>query len=206
VSLNNETKGKAILPTPMIAMVGLIEDASKAVTIHFKHDNDAVLVIGATDGEDLGGSEYLAQIAGIEKGALPVLDYDTELATSKFIRACIQDGLLSSCHDISGGGLAIALAESCFGPQKQFGVSLQVESYEGRKDGLLFAETGARYLVSCKQQHLAAVKERCQQAGIELTATGTVTKNLTIEVQGYASLDGADALQRWERGLDALLG
>jgi phosphoribosylformylglycinamidine synthase II len=206
VSLNNETKGKAILPTPMIAMVGLMEDASKATTIHFKHDNDAVLVIGATDGEDLGGSEYFAQIAGVEKGALPVLDYDTELATSKFIRSCIQDELLSSCHDISGGGLAIALAESCFGPQKQFGVSLNVESYEGRKDGLLFAETGARYLVSCNPKHLDAVKKRCEQAGIEITASGSVTKNLAIDVKEYATIDGADAIKRWEQGLDALLG
>jgi phosphoribosylformylglycinamidine (FGAM) synthase-like enzyme len=70
----------------------------------------------------------------------------------------------------------------------------------------LFAETGARYLVSCNPKHLDAVKKRCEQAGIEITASGTVTKNLAIDVKEYATIDGADAIKRWEQGLDALLG
>jgi phosphoribosylformylglycinamidine synthase II len=206
VSLNNETKGKSILPTPMIAMVGLMKDASKAVTVHFKNEDDAILVVGLTEGEDLGGSEYFAQVAGVEKGALPVLDYETEVLTNKVICELIDARLLQSCHDVSGGGLAVALAESCFGPQKQFGASLDVEDYEGRKDGLLFAETGARYIISCDPKNLAKIKKKFSDAGIGFSASGQVTKALTIEVKEYASIDGADAVKGWERGLDALLG
>ena len=206
VSLNNETKGKSILPTPLIAMVGLLTDASKAVTIHFKNDGDVILVIGCTDGEELGGSEYFAHYAGVEKGALPVLDYDLEGKTNTLIRSLISDSLLQSCHDLSGGGLAIALAESCFGESKIFGASLTVEQYEGRKDGLLFSETGARYLVSCKKADADKVRSLVAKAGIEITAAGTVTNRSTIEIKDFADIDGVAVNEGWKTGLDDLFG
>jgi phosphoribosylformylglycinamidine synthase len=200
VSLNNETKGKSILPTPMIAMVGLMEDASKALTIYFKSVGDKVLVIGDTDGEELGGSEYLAHVAGIEKGAVPILDYDKELATSKAICVLANKAVLKSCHDVSAGGLAVALAECCFNEQQPIGVSLQVEEYDGSKAGLLFSESGARYIVSCSAENEKIVRAELDKAGLAVTASGTVGGSV-IEVKDFGSLDLNKAFQGWRNGL-----
>ena len=76
-----------------------------------------------------------------------------------------NDKLLLSCHDVSGGGLAIALAECCFGEKQQFGATLEVSEYEGRKDGLLFAETGARFIVSCSPKNASKVKKTLEEQG-----------------------------------------
>ena len=206
VSLNNETKGRSILPTPTIAMVGLMADASKAVTINFKKAGDVVFVIGPTDAEELGGSEYMAHLAGIEKGALPVLDYDLEILTAKTVVSLISDQKIKSCHDVSGGGIAIALAECCLGEQNQLGASIIPVDFEGRSDGLLFSETGARYIISCDGSDASNVEAIIAKAGLTLSAKGEVTKDTAIEVKGFAKLCGSEALAKWSRGLNELLG
>lgn len=205
VSLNNETKGKAIYPTPMIAMVGLMPDASKATGARFLNSGDAVFVIGATNGEHLGGSEYMAHYAKVEKGALPILDYDLELRTAKLIRELIAQDKLVSCHDISAGGLAVALAECCVGQYAKIGATLTIENYSGRKDGLLFAETGARYIVSCSQANAQAVRDAVTKAGITLTASGEVG-GTSIAIKDYATLPLERAFAVWFTGLDKLFG
>ena len=206
VSLNNETKGKSILPTPTIAMVGLMADASKAVTINFKSAGDVIFVVGATDSDDLGGSEYLAHRAGVEKGALPVLDYDLEIKTSKCIVKLISDRTLKSCHDVSGGGIAVALAECCLGEQDQFGAVISPIDFEGRADGFLFAETGARYIISCDAKHADKVEKQLTDAGLALSAKGQVTVAGTIEIKDFAKLSTSTLYERWRTGLNELLG
>lgn len=204
VSLNNETKGKAIFPTPMLAVVGLMKDASKAVTAFFKNDGDTIFVIGATKPNELGGSEYLAQFAGVEKGALPLLDYDLEIRTNRLICELIDKKLLQSSHDLSIGGLAIALTESCISQYGCKGAKIKATSFSGREDGLLFAETGARYLVSCRASDEENVRKMIVKAGLPITATGTVGgKN--IEIEGITSIRVDEAFQRWSTGLDNLI-
>ena len=206
VSLYNETKGKPILPTPLLAVVGLIDDASRCVGIHFQNDGDAVLVVGATNADELGGSEYMAQYANLEKGALPILNYDLEIKTAELVRGLIRKGLLQSCHDISTGGLAVAFAECCFGAYGRLhGASIDLQEQSGRKDGLLFAESGARYIVSCKAADAAKIRALAQEHGIKVSASGTVGGN-SIEVKGLAKLDAQKAFMTWSNGLKPLFG
>lgn len=205
VSLNNETKGRAIYPTPMIAMVGLMPDAGKAVSVQFKSSGDKILVVGTTNGAELGGSEYMAHFAAVEKGALPILDYDLELRTAKCIRSLITKGLLKSCHDVSSGGLAVAFAECCIGQYSKIGGELAIDHYSGRKDGLMFAETGARYILSCDTKDAASIRDLVMKAGISITGTGTVG-GTEITIREYASISLEEAYKVWSTGLDKLFG
>lgn len=200
VSLYNETKGKPVLPTPVIAMVGLIKDASRCVGAHFQQAGDRILLIGETSEEDLGGTEYMAYYAELDKGRLPMLDYDREIATAEVIRELIDKRLLLSCHDLSVGGLAMAFAESCFGPYSFQGAELEIEHYEGRKDALLFAETGARYLISCRPGDEKKVREAVLKKKLVVSATGVVG-GTNLDIKGVARLEAAHAYEAWRDGL-----
>jgi phosphoribosylformylglycinamidine synthase len=204
VSLYNETKGKSILPTPLLAVVGLMEDASKSVGTQFKSVGDRVFVLGITDDREMGGSEYMANYAGIEKGALPAVQYDLEVATGDLVRDLIQKGFLQSCHDLSSGGLAVALAESCFGINP-IGATLSVEQPYTRADGLLFAETGARYLISCKPEFEEKVRQAAKRRKIPLSLEGTVGGE-DISVEGVALIPLHEAKKQWKTGLWKLFG
>jgi phosphoribosylformylglycinamidine synthase len=205
VSLYNETKGKGILPTPLLAVVGLISDASRCVGAQFVQEGDTILVLGATQGEELGGSDYMAVIAGVERGALPTLNYDLEIATANLVRDLIGAKLLKSCHDLSGGGLAVALAEACFGAERCFGARLSVDEYSGNSTGLLFAETGARYLISCDPKLEKKIRTRALEAGIPVTLAGKVGGD-SIGIEGVASISAQSAWHGWKHGLDFAFG
>ncbi len=203
VSLNNETRGKAILPTPQIALVGLMDDATKAIGSHFKKHGDKVLLLGKTNAQELGGSEYLEIFTGMARGSLPLLDYDLEARTARLVVKLIEEGLLRSCHDLSQGGLAIALAESCFCSEGSIGASLSLEHEPGAiPHGLLFAETGARYLVSVDPKLESQVKKWCAEAKVAVSGQGLVGGDV-IEVKGLASVGLLDAELVWTRGLEA---
>ncbi|MCO6431202.1 MAG: phosphoribosylformylglycinamidine synthase subunit PurL [Deltaproteobacteria bacterium] len=201
VSLYNETKGKAVYPTPMLALVGLIEDASKCVTIHFKKAGDAVFVLGPKPSGGLGGSEYMALHAGVEKGELPALDYERELKAAALVRKLIDRRLLSSCHDISSGGLAAALAECCFGEENRLGAVLECSAFKGRKDELLFSESGARYIVSSAPEAAPEIEKIASEMGIEISIRGIVGGD-KIELKGVAAIPLDAAYNGWLKGLD----
>lgn len=202
VSLYNETRGAAVLPTPTVASVGLIEDVSLSPTIYFQSAGDLVFVLGANSEQGLGSSAYLAEQFGVEKGAPPEIHYNEELRVAELIRAFIRERLLRSCHDISEGGLGVALAESCFHPESQLGVRLEVRSGNVRRDALLFSEAGPRYLLSCSPKHEAEVVKACERHGVTLSARGVVGGDV-IEVVGLATLDLKKSFQRWNEALDA---
>jgi len=210
VSLYNETKGKAILPTPMIAMVGLIKDASKCIGIHFDAEGDVILLIGANRANELGGSEYLAQELKIEKGHLPLVDYDNEIVVANLIRSLIDKRLLKSCHDVSSGGLAVALAESCFRSAGPVGAVISKtenkESGENKEmlpEDLLFSESGARYLVSCETKNSAKIRALAEKHGIEISFEGSVGGS-KIEVADCAAIPLEEAMSLWKKGLNEL--
>ena len=210
-SLYNETKGTAVLPTPMIATVGLIEDASKAVSSHFKNSSDLIFLIGDTF-EDLGGTEYMAQYAGVEKGRLPVLDYELELRTARLVRNLIQEKLLSSCHDLSQGGLALGLVDCAMSRYGAIGAEIAptrpVVEWNGnetkRRDSLLFSETGARYLVSLSPKNESAVRKFVHDYGLVISAEGRVGGD-KISVRGFAELSLKDLENAWRSGLNSLI-
>jgi phosphoribosylformylglycinamidine synthase subunit PurL len=204
VSLYNQTQGQGINPTPTLAVVGLMDDVTKAVPSHFQRSGDAILLIGETDPAEVGGSAYLATLHGIERGALPSLDYAREQKTCDAVRALIDARLLSSCHDLSEGGLGIALAECCFKEyEAPLGASITLTTKSGRPDGILFAESGARFLVSCPPEKVATVKSMINALGLPISGQGAVGGS-SIKVEGIAEIDLSKGFKAWFTGLDHL--
>lgn len=204
VSLYNQTQGQGIQPTPTLAVVGLLEDVHRAVPSHFRRAGDTILLVGSTNPHEVGGSAYLATVHGIERGALPKLDYTLERKTCDGIRALIDAKLLASCHDISEGGLGIALAECCFKDyEAALGAHLSLANSAGRPDGVLFAETGARFIVSCSPENAEQVKETLSTLGLTVGGEGKVGGS-TIKVEGIAEIEAAKAFKAWSSGLDQI--
>jgi phosphoribosylformylglycinamidine synthase len=166
---------------------------------------DSIIVIGEVDESEIGGGEYLAQCAHIEKGPLPRLDYDREIRTAQCIRGLIRDGLVHSVHDVSSGGLAVALVECCVNDYSEIGARVNPTKPPSRKDGYMFAETGARYVVSCSPQHRDQIMKRIEIENLTFSAIGEVGGD-TIEIVGVASISKSEAADRYRNGLLEIMG
>jgi phosphoribosylformylglycinamidine synthase len=200
VSLYNQTHGQGIQPTPLLALVGLLEDVSCAVPSQFQRDGDTIFLIGETKSDDLGGSAYLAEIHGIERGKLPSLDYVLEQKTCDTIRALSKKRLLQSCHDLSQGGLAVALAEACFNDYTApKGAILRLVSRPPRGD----VTSGARFIMSCAPEKTEDVRKVITSAGLVISGEGCVG-GASITIEDVATLSTADAFQKWFGGLDEI--
>ena len=204
VSLYNQTHGQGIQPTPLLAVVGLLNDARKAVPAQFQSAGDVVFLIGETNDSDLGGSAYLSYQHNMERGELPALNFALERKTCDLIRDLIDRELLRSCHDLSEGGLALALAECCFKDyEAPLGASVKLSRNSIRSDAALFSESGARFVVSVNPKDASAVEAAIASAGLTLGGTGTVG-GAAIAVEGIASVPAQAAFKRWFSGLDSL--
>jgi phosphoribosylformylglycinamidine synthase II len=172
VSLYNETNGQAILPTPAIAGVGLLSNIDKAVTIAFKDKGDPIFLVGG-HGTHMGQSAYLRDVEAREEGAPPPVDLEKEKKNGDFIREMIDLGLLKACHDISDGGMIVAVAEMALA--SNLGASLAL----GEESTLpaLFGEDQARYVISCSPENATTIMSKAQEAGIEITMLGKVAEN-----------------------------
>jgi len=145
VSFYNETKGRAIFPTPVIGMLGVLDSPEKSVGLRLRRDGDSLVLLGDTNPQDFGGSGYSKVINGVVAGKPPLIDLDRELKLHRFLFEGCTGGLLVSAHDLSEGGLAIALCESAIPAEIGFKLDLSVEEdYR-----FLFAESPSRVLVSC---------------------------------------------------------
>ena len=213
VSLYNETDGKGILPTPTIGMVGLIEDTRKIITQGFKNDGDIIAVLGVTN-EDLSVSEYAKAVAGvstqdmIDHGVLPPLDLVLEKKVQDTCLRLADEILLSSAHDCSEGGLAVAIAESCFSSLNREAVGAEIELESGglSTEALLFGESPSRIVVSFAPENLDRVKEIVGEC--PFTVIGNVADDvLIIKVDGTetvsASVSELEAI--WESSLESKL-
>ena len=173
VSLYNETKGDAIYPTPTIAVVGLIENQKKIMTQGFKKSGDQIALIGFTM-EELGGTEYLKIMFDCSEGSPPVLDRKQEKQVQNFCLELIQKGFISSAHDCSEGGLAIAVAESCFSYGGQtLGATLTLESTL-RNDTLLFGETQSRIIISFPEERINEIEDLAMTFPVDFSLIGKV--------------------------------
>jgi phosphoribosylformylglycinamidine synthase len=181
VSLYNESPSGAIDPTPTISMVGHIEDSAHITTQFFKRAGDGVFLIGDI-GSELGGSHYLLAIHGRKEGAPPAIDFEKEIAIHQALLRLIRKGLVASAHDCSEGGLAVALAESCFGTK--FGASVDLGETDQRSDVLLFNESQGRVLISVSPSDAPHVEVELQGSGVPYRILGEVTDipELTITV------------------------
>jgi phosphoribosylformylglycinamidine synthase len=178
VSFYNETEGRGVYPTPVIGMLGLIEDAKHTTTQWFKEAGDVILLLGATR-NDLGASELLAVVANEASGAVPRLDLEMEKAVQQTCLTAIQEGLVNSAHDCSDGGLAVALAESCFSSYRRNAVGARIDlsghaNLSGLKDAaaLLFSESPSRIIISAKPEHVDRLREIARQNGVVCEVIG----------------------------------
>ncbi|MDQ6768898.1 MAG: phosphoribosylformylglycinamidine synthase subunit PurL [Gemmatimonadota bacterium] len=179
VSLYNESPSGAVYPTPVIGMVGLIDDLSHVTRATFQHDGDAVLLLGEMGGE-VGGSEYLATIHGEVLGAPPGCDLEKEREVIEALLEAIRAGAVSSAHDCSDGGLAIALAECCVADLDcQSGAEIDLSAYGSIPNrGTLFGETQARIVVSSTAPE--RVLEIAAKAGAPCARIGTVRRHSDV--------------------------
>jgi phosphoribosylformylglycinamidine synthase len=203
VSFYNETDGVPIHPTPTVGMVGLLEKVTRAVTPWFKSTGDLVVLIGRTR-EELGGSEYLKTIHGLTRGTPPWIDLKLERAVQSCCLEAIEQEILCSAHDVSDGGLAVALAECAIGgPDKHLGARIDTHEII-RGDALLFSESPSRIIVSLKEANLDRLKEIAARHHVPLQAIGIVGgTRLTIQPMMNVAVEELRAI--WSNGLTARL-
>jgi phosphoribosylformylglycinamidine (FGAM) synthase-like enzyme len=193
VSFYNETEGRGIHPTPVIGMVGLVEDVRRIVTQGFKRDGDLIALVGET-GEDLSASEYEATVLGrsveemIDAGArVPVLDLARERAVQQAVLLAAEEGLLHSAHDCSDGGLSVALAECCFSTlgRVAVGASVELKSGEVSTEALLFGESPSRVILSFDESQRTRMERIAAQAAAPFRIIGRAGGDrLTISADG----------------------
>jgi phosphoribosylformylglycinamidine synthase II len=209
VSLYNETKnddgtGSAILPTPAIGGVGLLDDYTKSATIAFKHLGEAIFAVGERGGH-LGQSIWLREIHGREDGPPPPVDLRCERRTGEFIRAAIAKGAVSACHDVSDGGLAVALAEMALAS----GIGAMInEAQPFGVAGSFFGEDQGLYLVTVPDDHLAEFLADAAQADVPADPIGrTIKDRLIFELdEGDWCVSLADLRAAHEGFFPALMG
>jgi phosphoribosylformylglycinamidine synthase len=180
VSFYNETEGRGIHPTPVIGMVGLVEDVRRVVTQGFKGNGDLIALVGETN-DDLSSSEYEATVKGrsveemIDAGArVPALDLARERAVQQAVLLAAEEGFLHSAHDCSDGGLAVALAECCFSTLGRNGVGASIELNGGGVsiEALLFGETPSRVIVSFDESQRTRMERIAAQTGAPFRVIG----------------------------------
>jgi phosphoribosylformylglycinamidine synthase II len=200
VSFYNETEGRGIYPTPTIGMLGVIEDAKHITTQWFKETGDVVLLLGVTR-NDLGASELLSALTGEAAGAVPKIDLSEEKKVQDACLKAIQAGLVSSAHDCAEGGLAVALAESCFASYGRAGIGAKIDLGEHANlsnltdsTALLFAESPSRIVLSAKPENVAGVKELAAEIGAVVAVIGEVGgDNLIVTLNNEVLVDGSVA-------------
>ncbi|MBC9710186.1 MAG: phosphoribosylformylglycinamidine synthase subunit PurL [Enterococcus sp.] len=198
VSLYNETDGQAIYPTPMIGMVGLIEDHKHITTQEFKKSGDLIYILGKTFA-DFDGSELQKMQLGRIEGVIRNFDLSIEKRNQELVLTAIQNGLIESAHDCSEGGLAIALAESAF--KYQLGLSVQF----GLPSAQLFAETQSRFVLTVAPENQTRFEEMMGDAAV---LAGKVTDEAIIEISatdGQIKIETAVARKYWEDAIVCLM-
>jgi phosphoribosylformylglycinamidine synthase II len=206
VSFYNETLGKPIYPTPVLGMLGLLEDAGCALGSGFRHEGDVILLLdgaGQNGGlksdtteasRELSSSEYAKTIHGIVAGAPPEIDLAAEKRLIECLVKLATEELIHSAHDISDGGLAVTLAESCFGAN---GLAAQVSVVSAENqpaESALFGERGARAVISLSPSSLARVNEVAAQCKVAVQQIGTVTRgDFRIQYNGSPVVQGSIA-------------
>ncbi len=207
VSLYNETDGNAVLPTPTLGVVGLIEDADRVVTRTFKSAGDAVLLLGENH-EELGGSEYLKVVHGVIRGVPPTLDLARERALQGLLVQGAASGIIHSAHDCAEGGLAITLAESSF--DTGFGAEINLAGVISSAPELtdiatLFGESASRVVVSVAPERAHELLDMAAAAGVPAAVIGRVGGNhIRLSVDGRVLIDEALAVAEriWSTALE----
>jgi phosphoribosylformylglycinamidine synthase II len=213
VSFYNETLGEGIYPTPVLGIVGILEDVHRAMTPHFREVGRAVVLLRAgepgdlTDAEsEFGSSEYAKEILGAMWGFPPALELKLEAALQKLLLELIRAGLVQSVHDCSEGGIAVALAESAFA--KGVGVSVDLSAQGLPAEFVLFGEDASRVVLSCDRSNLLGIKQLAVKYGVSANVIGeTAGERLEINVDGEVAVSASvgELRDAYENALETAL-
>ncbi|MDD2792534.1 MAG: phosphoribosylformylglycinamidine synthase subunit PurL [Sediminibacterium sp.] len=185
VSFYNQNPDGPVYPTPTIGMVGILDDVKTKMTLHFKDAGDTILLIGQQH-NDIASSEYLHKLKGVQYSPAPYFNLDEEYNTQQLIASLIRDKKIKSAHDLSEGGLAIALLESGYAGNKGFAVNPAVDI---RKDAYWFGEAQGRVIVTVGAEMLNMVLADVAKAGIACTVLGTVTAgNIDVQEENWGHI------------------
>jgi len=215
VSLYNETLGEGIYPTPVIGIVGTLENVDDAMTFHFRQpDRDVFLLnagANANNAEaEFGSSEYAKEIVGQIWGVPPALDLKQEAALQKCLRELIKERAIESAHDCSDGGLAVALAEASFvksQPGKAVpytGAEIDLNSNGVFSEALLFGETASRVVISCDPKKARDIQQIAVKWGVRADRIGrTIPEKLVVRIDGKQAVSAnvSDLRQVWDTAL-----
>ncbi len=203
VSFYNENPNSAIFPSPIIGMLGLIEDVENHTTTPaFKNDGDMILYVGA-DRKGLGGTEYLKKIHGLTTGDAPELDIEFEVKLQDAVLEAIKAGFITAAHDVSDGGLAITLAEmAIFGG---IGANVNVRSLKGSEHEVLFSEAQSGIVITIEQKDLEQALTHFKDAGVPITNLGEVVGK-KLDLSGIAELDVEQMKEIYEGVLSGIMG
>ena len=199
VSLYNETNGVAILPTPVIGGVGLLEDLSKSATISLKRHDEDIILIGSCSGW-LGQSIYLREIHGLETGAPPPLDLDEEKRNGDLVRNLIQQGFVSACHDVSDGGILIAIAEMALASNKDaIFLGVKIKNPTDIPDhAFFFGEEQSRYILTSPDSNTILKIAKKRNVTAKIVGKTTKHQELTIDKIGNISVQRCFEInERW---------
>ena len=207
VSLYNETDGKAIYPTPVLGVVGLVENSAHVLGRSFKASGDVIVLLGETR-DELGGSEYLKAMHQMVAGVPPEVDLTLERSLHQLLVASASEGLVRSAHDCAEGGLAVTLAECAFGTG---GVGLSVNlpavhaPGEWMSAATLFSESASRVVVSVARERLGALLTQAKALGVPAREIGTTgTSRIGVSINGRLAIDVAvsEAETIWDTALE----
>jgi len=207
VSLYNESDGAAILPTPVIGALGVMDDASKAVAAGFRGAGDVVYIVGTAGDSlegpaiDLAGSEYLRQFHDLVAGSVRI-DLALEARLQNVLVEAASEGLMRSAHDCSHGGLAVTVAESCLAGA--VGFESQNVRIDGRRDAALFGEAWSRVVVSVEASRAGDLQGLCDREGVPYLRLGLTGGDRLLRADSI-DLSLADLRNAYEGGLETAL-
>jgi phosphoribosylformylglycinamidine synthase II len=218
VSFYNETLGKSIYPTPVIGVLGILDDASRVMKIGYRHAGDRIVLLdgaaeaglkaGATPAREFSSSEYSKTVGGIVAGEPPAIDLAAEKRLIDCLVAVVTEGVVTAAHDISDGGIAVTLAESCFAA-KGLGATVKLPDDAAAAENALFGERGARCVASVALEKVGALRTIAGQYGVAASEIGQVTSNgsLRIEYKGQRVIDSQVEKLRdvWANSLERTL-
>jgi phosphoribosylformylglycinamidine synthase subunit PurL len=202
VSLYNQTRGRPIHPSPVVGVLGLLEDAEDAVGAAFEDEGDLVFLVGADTAPGLSGSELQRFLGRPAEGRLAPVDLDLEGALGEVLAVAVREGWLSSAHDVSGGGLLVTLVESCV----LGAVGLEVSLPEGVAEvQALFSESPGRVVVTLPSRHVRSFAQLCADAEVPLRDIGTVGGERLV-VRDLLDLPLGEVEAAFDGGLPRTLG
>jgi phosphoribosylformylglycinamidine synthase len=214
VSFYNETLSEGIYPTPVIGVVGILEEVDKAVGYPFRAAEREVLVLRGSEAGDevdaqseFGSSEYAKEVLGRMWGYPPSLDLEKEAALQKCLVELVGAGLVESAHDVSDGGVAVALAEACF--DRNLGLTADFAAAGLAPELVLFGEDASRVVISCDPQNTSRIKEVAVRYGVAADAVGRTNSSgqfrLSVDGRTAVSAEVSELKDAWGKALERAL-